>query len=136
MKRCCALPPHWARQTLPEDGYDLNQALTRACQAVLHAGADAMLILPSDLPLITAGDIDSLHDLGLSGVAMVIAPSHDGGTNALLLHPPNAIDFAFGVDSFRRHLDLAAARTLPYSIFASETLAYDVDWPEDLLLLA
>jgi 2-phospho-L-lactate guanylyltransferase len=117
-----------------EEGDDLNSALTQACQVVLDAGAEAVLMLPSDLPLLTTEDLDELYALALQGHGVVIAPSLDGGTNALLLRPPQAIAFAFGEDSFARHVALADAAGLPCHVYNSSTLALDIDHPEDLLL--
>jgi 2-phospho-L-lactate guanylyltransferase len=65
----------------------------------------------------------------------VIAPSRDGGTSALLLRPPDAIDFAFGEESFRRHCTLAQARGVQCQVYESPTLAFDVDVPRDLAIL-
>ena len=63
---------------------------------------------------------------------MVIAPSHDGGTNALWLQPPQAIPFAYGPNSFERHCHLAEKANIPYTVLDSPTLAFDLDWPDDL----
>ena len=69
--------------TLAEIGDDLNAALEQARQWVIGRGGDALLVLPADLPLLTADDILQLYDLGLAGAEVVVAASHDGGTNAL-----------------------------------------------------
>lgn len=114
-----------------EQGFDLNQALDQARRYVLQQDADALLVLPADLPLITAADIHELHRLGEMQSGVVIAPSRDGGTSALLLRPPHAIPFAFGPDSFRRHCTLAAEHGQPCQVYQSPTLAFDVDLPDD-----
>ena len=121
--------------TLAETGDDLNPALEQARAAVIAAGGDAVLVLPSDLPLLSMSDLDELRDLMLEGPGMVLAPSHDGGTNALLLRPPRAIPYAFGEDSSAQHRALAAAAGIPARIYHSSTLALDIDHPEDLLAL-
>jgi 2-phospho-L-lactate guanylyltransferase len=117
-----------------EAGDTLNAALEQARRWVVAAGADAVLVLPSDLPLLTVDDLAQLA-AAASGTGMVIAPSHDRGTNALLLRPPAAISYTFGEDSFARHQALAAAAGVTVHVFRSATLALDVDRPEDLLLL-
>ncbi|MEZ4735172.1 MAG: NTP transferase domain-containing protein [Caldilineaceae bacterium] len=71
-----------------EEKATLNDALEQGRRRALTCNADAILILPADLPLLNKGDITQLHQLGKAQTGMVIAPSHDGGTNALLLHPP------------------------------------------------
>ena len=117
-----------------EEGDDLNTALTQASQSVLDQGAEAVLMLPSDLPLLTTEDLGELYALAQKGSGVIIAPSHDGGTNALLLRPPHAIPYSFGVDSFARHMALAEAAGLACHVYNSSTLALDIDHPEDLLL--
>jgi len=118
--------------SLREKGHDLNQALTQARQEVVPRGADAILVLPADLPLLTADDVRQLAALGQRQAGIVIAPSPDGGTNALLLRPPGSIKFSFGAASFHRHRQAAQTAGIPMQIYESPTLALDVDWPEDL----
>lgn len=112
----------------------LNAALAHAQAVAQVGGAEAILVLPADLPLLTAADLDELYDLAQEGPSVVLAPSHDRGTNALLLRPPGIIPFAFGPDSFIRHAAAAGAAGLPCHVYHSVTLALDVDHPEDLLL--
>ncbi len=118
-----------------ETGDDLNAALEQARQHPCVADAGALLVLPSDLPLLTVDDLQALAALAELGEGVVIAPSHDGGTNALLLRPPHAIPYAFGEASYARHCALAAAAGLPCRTYRSETLAWDMDYPEDLLMI-
>ncbi|HXF63140.1 MAG TPA: 2-phospho-L-lactate guanylyltransferase [Caldilineaceae bacterium] len=129
-----ALATTYGATAIQEAGDDLNSALEQARRVAVQAGAEALLVLPSDLPLVTAEDLTTLVTLAATGAGMVIAPSHDGGTNALLLRPPNAIPYAFGDESFERHRALAAAAGLPCRVVHSPTLAWDVDSPEDLLV--
>jgi 2-phospho-L-lactate/phosphoenolpyruvate guanylyltransferase len=117
-----------------EEGDDLNAALTQASQVVLDRGAEGVLMLPSDLPLLTTEDLDELYLLAQAGNGVIIAPSHDGGTNALLLRPPHAIPYTFGEASFARHVALAAEAGIACHVYNSPTLALDIDHPEDLLL--
>jgi len=118
-----------------EQGHDLNGALSQAAQVASAQGAEAVLVLPADLPLLTADDIRQLYLLGQAQKGIVITRSPDGGTNALLMRPPGAIEFAFGPASFARHTQLAQSVGVPVQTYASPTLALDVDWPEDLVRL-
>lgn len=120
---------------VPEQGRGLNQALRQARREAVIRGADAVLVLPADLPWVTAQDVCELYQRGWNSPGVVISPSRDGGTNALLLRPPDAIEFAFGPHSFRRHRLLAQAAGFPVQVFDSPTLAMDVDRPEDLRML-
>ncbi len=110
-----------------EHGQELNQALEQARQQAIAHDADAILVLPADLPLLTVEDIHQLAIYAAQQPGVVIAPSRDGGTSALLLRPPAAIPFAFGPDSFARHCQAAQQAGLPCQVFASSTLAFDVD---------
>ncbi len=122
-----------------ETEHSLNGALEQARRRALALHADAILILPADLPLLTPADIIQLYELGQAQPGMVIAPSQDGGTNALLLHPLQAsqtFPFAFGLHSFDRHCALANQARLPYHVYTSPSISFDVDWPEDLAQLS
>jgi 2-phospho-L-lactate guanylyltransferase len=112
---------------------DLNAALTQAGEIVAAAGAEGILVLPSDLPLLAIADLAALYAFAQGGDGVIIAPSHDGGTNALLLRPPHAIPYAFGLESYTRHAALAETAGLPCHVYHSATIALDIDHPEDLL---
>lgn len=112
-----------------EDG--LNRALAQATAEAISRGAEAVLILPVDLPLLSVDDIHNLYRSGRRQQGIVIARSQDGGTNALLLRPPNAIQFAFGVQSCQRHFAAAIAAGYPCEVLDSPSLAFDLDGPTD-----
>jgi 2-phospho-L-lactate guanylyltransferase len=118
-------------QAVQERRAGLNAALRQACEQARIEGADAALILPADLPYLTAGDIDLVLAAAQPMVDVVIAPSQDGGTNALLLRLPPRLPLCFGPDSFRRHRQAAAAAGLAVAVCTSPTLAFDLDRPED-----
>ncbi len=121
---------HFAVELLAEEGRDLNNALEQArARAVAH-GAEAILVLPSDLPRLTVDDLRQL--MAASDAGAVLAPSRDRGTNALLLRPPGIIDFAFGPSSFDRHQHLAQQAGVTPGIIATPSLAFDLDSPDDL----
>jgi 2-phospho-L-lactate/phosphoenolpyruvate guanylyltransferase len=114
----------------PED--PLNWALRQARMAAMTQGADAILVLPADLPLLSAEEIRNFAERGKDlAQGLVIAGSGDGGTNALLLKPPHAVDFAYGPNSFQEHIRGAEDAGLPVHIVDSATLALDLDSPED-----
>jgi 2-phospho-L-lactate guanylyltransferase len=114
---------------LLQTGDGLNEALA-AARAV--APAEALLIVPADLPLLRPGEVAAL--LALAGRApVVIAPDRDGrGTNALALAAGAPLPFQFGPDSFARHQAAAAALGLPVLVFRSPGTALDLDTPADL----
>ena len=114
----------------------LNPALEQARAAAMARGATVLLVLPADLPWIQPDDLWELYRAAQRQPGISIVPSRDNGTNALLLQPPDAIEFAFGPDSFARHEQLAAQAGLPCQTLHMPNLAIDIDQPADLALLA
>ncbi len=115
----------------------LNAGLREARDEAIAAGADAILVLPTDLPGVTPGLLGPLVDMTVDrpGPLVIIVPDrHDRGTNALLLAPPDVIDFRFGGDSKAAHVE--AARAVPGAVVTVRhgPLTLDLDTPEDLLL--
>lgn len=101
-----------------------------------NAGWEAVLIVPGDLPLVRASDIEELlgHAAAARGAPFaLLVPSHDRkGTNALLLAPPDIIELRFGYDSFTFHVEQVAGRGLPVRVIENEHIALDIDEPQDL----
>jgi 2-phospho-L-lactate guanylyltransferase len=118
---------------LAETEAGLNEAIQQAATWSMSRRAGSILIIPSDLPLITLDDINGLLDLAIEPRGVVIAPDRrNEGTNALLVQPPDAIEFAFGASSFQVHSTQAQERGLTLHVFKSETIGLDLDVPEDL----
>lgn len=91
------------------------------------------LVVVSDLPLITAADVDHLIGAAPGGDAAVLARSEDGtGTNAMLLTPPDALVPQLGPDSLIHHRAQAAALGVPVEVVHHPGIALDVDTPDDL----
>jgi 2-phospho-L-lactate guanylyltransferase len=120
----------WA---LLDRSQDLNASLAQAARWCADRGASALLVLPSDLPLIQGQDISAMLELAQEEGCLVVSPcSRQEGTNALLIRPPGALDFTFGPGSFQAHLRQAQQRGLAVHVFLSPRLALDIDTPEDL----
>jgi 2-phospho-L-lactate/phosphoenolpyruvate guanylyltransferase len=143
--------PGWATWVVSPDEVALEIAAGRGARPIAEAkpplanairqveakakeeGANALAVLPADVPLVT---VDTLHEALRTLGAVVLARSADGsGTSLLLRRPPRAIPARFGPDSFRRHVELAQARGLPVSIVERRELSFDVDRPDDILTL-
>ena len=110
-----------------------NAAVARA-QADL-AEAAALLVAPADVPLITPDAVDLVIAAAPDGEAVVVAPAHNGGSNALFLRPPGVIRPAFGPSSARAHAQAAAAAGeagVPFREARIDVWAYDIDTPADL----
>jgi len=133
IERAAALGARTLRQR--SDG--LRAGLAEARDDVVAGGADAVVVLPIDLPYLSIAAVDalvdSLDDDGAPSVVLV-TDRHGTGTNALALRPPDIIEFAFGPDSRAAHRRLATAAGARYTEIESP-LAMDQDTPEDLVLL-
>ena len=113
----------------------LNAALAQAARYAMARGATRVLILPTNMPNLTAEDVRVMASPSSRDPQVNIAPSRDGGTNALMLQPVQAIPFAFGRDSFQRHRRLAAEAGIPVRVVESDSLVFDIDLPEDYELV-
>ena len=118
---------------IPEAKPPLANAIRQVEAKAKDEGANALAVLPADVPLVT---VDTLHEALRTLGAVVLARSADGsGTSLLLRRPPRAIPARFGPDSFRRHVELAEMRGLPVSVVERRELSFDVDRPDDILTL-
>jgi 2-phospho-L-lactate guanylyltransferase len=112
---------------------DLNGALTQGLEHLAERGAEAVLILPADVPLVDAESIEQLIAVATPPSSAAICPSRDrNGTNALLIRPPGAMSPSFGPGSFQRHIALARELGLDVSVVHSDALGLDIDEPQDL----
>jgi 2-phospho-L-lactate guanylyltransferase len=115
----------------------LNGGLREARAEAVAAGADAVLVLPVDLPLVTPDAIaDVVAPLVRFGspIVVVVPDRHGRGTNSLLVAPPDTIEFAFGGDSREAHAACAGAAGVRL-VELGGPLALDLDTPDDLLLV-
>ena len=132
--KALAIARDYGAKTVQETGTpELNSALTRATQVIQSWGAEAVLVLPADLPLVTAADVTHMIHLGRAMPSVVIATvQNQDGTNALFMRPPGIIDYAYGTGSYARHRQLAEAEGIEVKMYHSEQLALDIDVSDDL----
>ena len=102
------------------------------------SASTAVLVLPADLPAVSAAAIDELIDAaaegahGITRLAAAVPDRHGLGTNALLITPPGAINPAFGEASRAAHAAQADAAGVRW-LELDGPLALDLDTPADLL---
>lgn len=132
--RVMALASDLGARPLLDTAGDLNAALELGRAAAVRAGAEAMLVIMADVPLLTRADLEALTAALAGGAEVVIASDQAGsGTNALGLALPSTFPFRFGSDSWRQHIAVARARGQRVQIYTSPTLGLDVDTPENLI---
>ncbi len=128
---------HGAHTLQEQSNSQLNLALKRATVLLRSSAVSTVLVLPADLPLLSVEDVQALLHALPDPPALVLAPSANRtGTNGLVVSPPGAVEFAYGPNSFQRHQALAHAAGVPVIVVEREGLAHDLDWPQDLALVA
>jgi 2-phospho-L-lactate/phosphoenolpyruvate guanylyltransferase len=112
----------------------INGSLEAAIAAFVTVRNTAALIVPGDLPLVTSDALTQLLESArVQERGVTIVPDrHHVGTNALVCTPADAIRMRFGANSFAEHLRTAQEHGLEARIFECDSLALDIDEPEDL----
>ena len=113
-----------------EDKKPLKQKIDSVADWAYGLGAKKMMYLSFDLPLVEKKDITQIIDSHKNGLTLVQAKK-DGGTNALITDLPRKINFQFGADSFRKHLEAAKLEKLKTNIQSTEGLSFDLDDHDD-----
>ncbi len=91
-------------------------------------------MLPVDCPTLEVEELDA-HVGRFPRTALIVPDRHGTGTNALVLTPPDVFIPAFGPDSCARHVSRARAAGIAFALETIESMAADLDTPEDLTLL-
>jgi len=135
----------------------LNVAIARGMAIAAENGASGALMLPADLPFITASDVAMVINTGLgyklapdpfaalSGpegngsyqenatdrVMAICTDEDDDGTNALFLKPVSEFPFHFGPGSFQLHIKEARKRGITVCKVSAPGLQFDLDNERD-----
>jgi 2-phospho-L-lactate/phosphoenolpyruvate guanylyltransferase len=134
--------PSVARQTgwfghrvlLQEEDEGHAEAAAVGARAAMADGAQRVAMLPVDCPMLDMEELDA--HLGRSArTALIVPDRHGTGTNALMLNPPDLFLPAFGPESCARHVSRARATGQSFALEVVESLAIDLDTPEDFTLL-
>lgn len=116
-----------------ERGEDMNSSVALGLMDEWSAGANGVLVVSADVPMVTPADlvqiVDASESLTRPAGAMAIA---DGGTNAMLWPADVKFPPAFGQRSFARFQAFTAAAGSPAATVPAQGLAFDLDSPRDL----
>jgi 2-phospho-L-lactate guanylyltransferase len=111
----------------------LSAAATFAAEWGVLNGFDAQLLIPADIADLSAQEIETLLATVDKSPSVTVCAATDGGTNALLTSPPDAICFDFGFGSSRRHILSARQQGISCRSLRMPNLSYDIDTPADLV---
>jgi len=107
-------------------------AIEMATEVCRRRGAEYTLVVPGDIPLIRASELERIFAAAPREGA-VLAPSASGrGTNAALRRPADLFPLRFGNDSFLPHLAAARSTGKPVEVLRLPGIGLDVDEPADL----
>ena len=107
-------------------------AIEMATRICIERGADNTLVIPADIPLIQACELEEILKHA-PAEGSVLVPAADGrGTNAAFRRPANLFPLRFGNDSFKPHHAAAKATGKPCVVLKLSGIAADVDNPSDL----
>ncbi|MFZ5807839.1 MAG: 2-phospho-L-lactate guanylyltransferase [Chloroflexota bacterium] len=124
-----------ARTILENGSPELNASILRATAFALKFNVQALLILPTDLPLLDTEVVMAfLHRLHEPPAAVIAPDRHHQGTNALLLSPPGKMEYCFGERSFEKHLYQVKLNNFHLEVMEDARLALDLDTVEDFVL--
>jgi 2-phospho-L-lactate guanylyltransferase len=114
-----------------ENGH--NDAATRGARQALEDGAERVLMVSGDCPLLDPVELNELLAQRTQPPSVLIVPDRHGtGTNALLITPPDCFAPSFGPGSCERHLESTRAVGIAGAVVGVPSLALDVDTSEDL----
>jgi 2-phospho-L-lactate guanylyltransferase len=129
----------WGAEALEEPRQEgQNVAAARGIARAVERGADAVLLLSSDLPLVTVAAVREVLESAArldAPVAVAVPAVGRGGTNALYIRPPHAITLNFGADSLAKFRQEAQSRGVEFAVHHSDAMALDLDEPGDLARL-
>jgi 2-phospho-L-lactate guanylyltransferase len=111
-------------------GQGLNGAVRAGVERLARTGTRWVTVAHGDLP--RARGLGTLPSF--EGVTLV-PDRRDDGTNVLRLPAGSGFRFAYGPGSFRAHRAEATRLGLPVRVLRDPALAYDVDWPADVMEL-
>ena len=115
----------------------VNNAVILADRYCINNNIDANIVIPHDLPFISAKEIDQIcNNSEKYPKCIIICPSKRfDGTNILFRKPPNVIKTFYDDNSYMNHLKEAQKHNIPIESLELDNLMFDIDTREDLIEL-
>jgi 2-phospho-L-lactate guanylyltransferase len=116
-------------------GTGLNSAAEEGMDELRKLGAQDVLVIACDEPLVLPSDIREIADVRTRVGGIVICPDrHYRGTNAILVPCDARLQFQFGESSFAKHCQEALRLGFAPTVHVNERIAFDIDTPGDLMM--
>jgi 2-phospho-L-lactate guanylyltransferase len=120
---------HTIKEPAPSN---LNNALHHTMSYLKNSPISDILIIPGDLPLAKAGEIERVLCQAENGAMTIVPDKTFYGTNLLFLNQPSKIQTRFGPNSFMAHITQAREKGVSYNICSTFDLLWDIDCPGDI----
>lgn len=115
----------------------VNKAVMLADKYCIDNGINANIVIPPDLPFVSAKEIDKICiSSNKYHKCIIICPSKRfDGTNILFRKPPGVIKTHYDNNSYMNHLKEASKIKIPIESLDIVKLMFDLDTEDDLLEL-
>lgn len=116
----------------------LNAAVGAGAQRAAQLGAQAVLVVHGDLPLLATDEITQILQTAATlptPAVVLVSDRREQGSNCLLCAPPTVLAFQYGENSFAHHRHSALAAGVAVKTLQLDGAACDIDTPADLLTL-
>jgi 2-phospho-L-lactate guanylyltransferase len=117
----------------------LNPAIELGIEAIRRRGGQRIVIMPTDIPLVTGVEIDrilqefnSVLEQGPGNFLGICPAKNSDGTNLLCLETDHLIRLSYGPDSYNLHVKMAQETNQNVVTLHSIPISIDIDDPQDL----
>lgn len=123
-------------EIIADNNVSETAAIELATQVCESRGIESTLVVPGDIPLITAQELDQILKAAPVEGSVLVPAADCRGTNAAFRRPAGLFPLRFGNDSFKPHLEAARATGKSCVVLSLPSIALDVDNPSDLRVLS
>lgn len=120
----------------PELCKGLNAAVTLGVNYAQAAGAEQVMIIHADLPLLKQEHITLLQEAHGECAVTVVPDKLKLGSNVMMLTMPTKMQFFYGENSFHLHQLFCQQHDITHQTFIINDLMLDIDEPEDVIELS
>ncbi len=122
----------WGFNALTEESTGHNPALTAAATQLRATGTEALLTISADLPHLQPQHIQNMIEQSSIHEIVLAASQDHTGTNAIVVRPPLAVPYVFGINSLQHYQQEAYQRGLSTTTYVSPGTALDIDTIDDI----